>query len=414
MVHICFCFRDKTGRYAKFAGTTALSVFENLSKTPPQVTVHILHDNTLTGENIEKFSYLAGRYNQFVKFYNVEKICPEKIKEISNLIPEAETSRVTLGAFYKLLIPKILPKELEKVILLEPDMIVNLDINELWRIELGDKVLAAVTEKENGTDSNKSFLLCSEGTVNSEEYFNTGVMLMNLNVLRKEEETITQGILFRAKNPKQKFFEQTVLNYCFSSRMIKLPLKFNRFVKQERESNAKTAGRKIYHYLGGALKLDPTPDDPFNQLWMKYFIKSPWLDEDALGRLCVRFEKIRNDLKERALKMSAIISGKSRAFFVEPTKIDSTKKFFSIRVDETIIPAENEESLRKLIDAMKTSQGQVIFFIMTPKFLKKPFPFDLLKKEGFVDGKNFFRGWTFLSPERGGDAFNSYSIVKLM
>lgn len=413
MVHICFCFRDKTGRYAKFAGTTALSVFENLSKTPPQVTVHILHDNTLTGENIEKFSYLAGRYNQFVKFYNVEKICPEKIKEISNLIPEAETSRVTLGAFYKLLIPKILPKELEKVILLEPDMIVNLDINELWRIELGDKVLAAVTEKENGTDSNKSFLLCSEGTVNSEEYFNTGVMLMNLNVLRKEEETITQGILFRAKNPKQKFFEQTVLNYCFSSRMIKLPLKFNRFVKQERASNAKTAGRKIYHYSGGALKLDPTPDDPFNQLWMKYFIKSPWLDEDALGRLCVRFEKIRNDLKEHALKMAAIISGKSRAFFIEPSNVKKMIEVFSIRSDEEIIFAENEDSIKKLIDAMKESEGKSLFFIMTEKIGKKKFSFDKLTDEGFVQDKDFVKGWTFLS-DKHGMPVNSFSLIESM
>ena len=372
-----------------------------------------MHDNTLTGENIEKFSYLAGRYNQFVKFYNVEKICPEKIKEISNLIPEAETSRVTLGAFYKLLIPKILPKELEKVILLEPDMIVNLDINELWRIELGDKVLAAVTEKENGTDSKKSFLLCSEGTVKSEEYFNTGVMLMNLNVLRKEEETITQGILFRAKNPKQKFFEQTVLNYCFSSRMIKLPLKFNRFVKQERESNAKTAGRKIYHYLGGALKLDPTPDDPFNQLWMKYFIKSPWLDEDALGRLCMRFEKIRNDLKERALKMSAIISGKSRAFFIEPQNVKKMIEIFSIRSDEEIIFAENDGSIKKLIDSMKKSEGKSLFFIMTEKIGKKKFSFDKLTDEGFVQDKDFVKGWTFLS-DKHGMPVNSFPLIESM
>lgn len=413
MIHVCFCFRDKTGRYAKFAGTTALSVFENLSKTPPQVTIHILHDNTLTGENIEKFSYLAGRYNQFVKFYNVEKICPKKIKEISKLIPEADTSRVTVGAFYKLLIPQILPKEIEKVILLEPDMIVNLDINELWRIELGDKALAAVTESENGTDSKKSFLLCSEGTVNSEEYFNTGVMLMNLNVLRKEEETITQGILFRAKNPKQKFFEQTVLNYCFSSRMIKLPLKFNRFVKQERASNAKTAGRKIYHYSGGALKLDPNPDDPFNQLWMKYFIKSPWLDEDALGRLCVHFEKICNDLKERALKMAAIISGKSRAFFIEPSNVKKMIEVFSIRSDEEIIFAENEDSIKKLINAMKESEGKSLFFIMTEKIGKKKFSFDKLTDEGFVQDKDFVKGWTFLS-DKHGIPFNSFSLIESM
>ena len=29
MIHVCYCFRDKTGHYAKFAGISLLSVFEN-------------------------------------------------------------------------------------------------------------------------------------------------------------------------------------------------------------------------------------------------------------------------------------------------------------------------------------------------------------------------------------------------
>ena len=68
MIHVCFCFRDKTGRYAKFAGTSMFSLFDN---TKSEVTVHLLHDDTLTQENRDKFSYIAGRYNQSVKFYNI-------------------------------------------------------------------------------------------------------------------------------------------------------------------------------------------------------------------------------------------------------------------------------------------------------------------------------------------------------
>ena len=48
MIHVCLCFHDKTGRYAKFVGTTIFSLFEN---TESEVTVHILHDNTLTADN---------------------------------------------------------------------------------------------------------------------------------------------------------------------------------------------------------------------------------------------------------------------------------------------------------------------------------------------------------------------------
>ena len=75
MIHVCFGLYDKTGRYSKFTGTAMLSLFEN---TSADVTVHILHDDTLTQDNREKFIYLAGRYNQAVKFYNVEELCPTR------------------------------------------------------------------------------------------------------------------------------------------------------------------------------------------------------------------------------------------------------------------------------------------------------------------------------------------------
>ena len=82
MIHVCFGLYDKTGSYSKFTGTAMLSLFDN---TTSNVTVHILHDNTLTNDNREKFSYVAGRYGQRVKFYNVEKLCaPTKSRRLSN------------------------------------------------------------------------------------------------------------------------------------------------------------------------------------------------------------------------------------------------------------------------------------------------------------------------------------------
>ena len=263
MIHVCFCFCDKNGRYAKFAGTSMLSLFEN-TKSP--VTAHILHDNTLTAENRDKFSYIAGRYNQLVNFYNVDELCPNKIAEIKNLVPEVEKSVATVGAFYKLMIPQILPAEIKKVIFLDPDTIVNLDINELWQIELADKILGVIPEMENGANALKAFLLCSEGLVKPEDYFNGGVLLMNLNLLRGEEEKIMQGIEFRGKNPKQKFFEQTVLNYCFSEQTLKLPAKYNRFVREERTQEKPLAEEKIYHYVSGSSRPGLDTTDPFNRL----------------------------------------------------------------------------------------------------------------------------------------------------
>lgn len=407
MIHVCFCFCDKTGRYAKFAGTSMLSVLEN---TCAEVTFHILHDNTLTDENRDKFSQLAGRYEQLVNFYNLDKLCPDKIAAIIKLVPEVEQSKVTVGAFYKLLIPQVLPKDIEKAIFLDPDTIVNLDINELWNVELEDKALGVVPGTANGTDSNKNFLLCTEGLVNGEDYFNTGVLLMNLNVLRGEEETIMQGIKFRGENPKHRFFEQTVLNYCFSARTVKLPATFNLFVKNVRRNKEELLERKIYHYVDGSSRPGLDMTDAANRLWMDYFIKTPWFDAETIGRLYARLQKIRNELKDSSVKISTMIPGKTRAFFVESKRAAAVKEFFSVRSDEEIIPAEKDGSVKKLLDAMKKSKGKSIFFIMTEKLQKKNFPFNKLTDAGFVEDKDFLKGWLLLAESQNAAA--SYPFIE--
>ncbi len=61
MIHVCYGLHDGDGRYSKFTGTSILSMFENATTPPRSVTVHILHDDTLTADNRDKFSYLAGQ-----------------------------------------------------------------------------------------------------------------------------------------------------------------------------------------------------------------------------------------------------------------------------------------------------------------------------------------------------------------
>ena len=95
MIHVCFCMNDRTGHYSKFVGTAMLSIFENSNAPsfPPSITIHLLHDNTLTTDNRNKFSYIAERYGQIVKFYNMEELCAHKIKEIADILPKANKMR---------------------------------------------------------------------------------------------------------------------------------------------------------------------------------------------------------------------------------------------------------------------------------------------------------------------------------
>lgn len=406
MIHVCFGFHDKTGRYSKFAGTTMFSVFEN---TSAPVTVHIFHDYTLTQDNRDKFICLAGRFSQAVKFYNVEKLCADKFLKFVELAPEVKISRVSVGAFYRLLIPQILPQEIDKIIYLDSDIVVNLDIKELWQIEPGEKILAAVPEILNYKsvdEMNRCFKLCANGLVKHEDYFNSGVLLMNLNLLRGEEKTILDGFRFRAQNHRYNdYFDQNVLNYCFASRTLKLPAKFNKptqYVRVYKEPLAK----KIYHYSGGnfgvGLGLDMS--DALNRLWMKYFIRTPWFDEETIGHLYESFLRTQTESKKATLNLSASISGKTRAFVAFDNELDNLIKNFSVRQGEEVLILKNGMPLQKVIDWMNASRGEKIFFVLAPNF-----PFNLLEEAGFVRGEDFFDGFNFLKNES-----DAYSFVKTM
>ena len=370
-----------------------------------------MHDSTFTQNNRDKFIYLAGLYGQRVEFHNVEEKCADKIAAIRKAFPQIDKLRYAINTFYRLLAPFVFPIEIEKAIFFDGDIIVNLDIKELWQYELGDKVLGVVSEKEMGCRTENQEL-CIDGHVKVEDYFNAGILLMNLKLLRKEEERIDTAIKFILEDSRYcRFVDQNILNYCFSSRTVKLPLKFDlmTYLRAGKELGVR---KQIYHYAG---HMYPSLDlnNILNRLYMKYFMKTPWFDEDAMGRLYERFLGVRNELLTGTAKLSAIVSGKTRAFFVEPSRIEAMKKFFLIRDDEKIIPAENEDSINKLIDAMKASQDKFVFFIMTPRFLNKDFPFDLLTKEGFAVDKDFVRGWVFLT-DAYGNPFNSYPLIRAM
>ena len=197
---------------------------------PRSITINILHDNTLTDDNRNKFISLVSTYNQLVEFYNVEELCADRIAKIHECFPEIDKSHFSIAMFYRFFIPHILPAKIEKAVYLDADIIVNLDINELWQIEMGNNPLAVVLEVDQGASPKEASRMCYDGIVKEENYFNSGVLVMNLEVLRKEDDNISKGMKFIGEHPKYHLADQEILNYCFETRTFKLPVKFNRLI----------------------------------------------------------------------------------------------------------------------------------------------------------------------------------------
>ena len=354
MIQVCFGLHDADGKYSKFIGVAMASIFQN---TSAPVTIHILHDATLTNANRDKFSYLAGRYGQRVIFHNVEELFLNELAFIREKLADKIALRFSIGAFYRLLMKNALGNG--KVIYLDADIIVNLDIAELWRHDLKNFPLAAVPELDAtlGQMITKKFLL-NTGRVQPENYFCSGVLLLNLDAFG--ENFFRDGVQFLVENPACESPDQDILNAFFAANYLKLDQKFDSFVVSERLLHVPFA-KKIYHYAGHCIELDTA--DPFNRLFFENFVRTPWFDLDAISNLGEGIKLARDEHIFKFQQMLKACVEHRRALFVEPHNIQVAKILLSWQADEQIIESRDENSLDELITKMREQRGQTIFFI---------------------------------------------------
>ncbi|MBQ7665629.1 MAG: glycosyltransferase family 8 protein, partial [Synergistaceae bacterium] len=176
-IHVALAVYDPSGTYSQHAGVTITSIFEN---TKSKVIIHLLHDDTLTEDNRKKFIRTAEKYNQTIELHDVtiyRQSLTQKIKDL--------TIHFTVGTLYRLFIPEIF-SELDKIIYLDCDIVVNLDISELWNINLENNCFAGCLDEDIIRMSifshiNLIFLL---NGCKLHLYINAGVLVMNLTRIR--------------------------------------------------------------------------------------------------------------------------------------------------------------------------------------------------------------------------------------
>ena len=403
MIQVCFGLHDADGRYAKFIGASMASIFE---KTFAPVTIHILHDATLTNANREKFSYLAGRYGQRVIFHNVEELFPDELAFIREKLADKIKLRFSIGAFYRLLIKRIFVNG--KVIYLDADVIVNLDLVELWRQDLQNFPLAAVPE----IDATFTYMitdkfLLNNGLVKLEDYFCSGVLLLNLD--KFDENFFYDGIQFLIDNPDCESPDQDILNAFFATNYLKLEQKFDAFVAAERRLNIPFTN-KIYHYAGHCIELDTV--DVYNRLFMENFLRTPWLDLDTLSNLSEIIQAAKDECILKFQQVLKACTEHRRALFVEPHNIQVAKILLSWQDDEQIIEDSGENSLDELMTKMREQRGQTIFFICRQDY---PIIKMQLLQNGFAEFQDFMNGLEFMTrPQCGSSTPLSYAFIRAL
>lgn len=278
-INILYALSDKNGTYSKLAGTSICSLLEN---TAANVVIHIFHDGSIKGENRKNFEGMVKNYRQEIRFYNARELLPEIWQQAEEIFPRAvKDERYTEAALYRLLAPQLLDYEIKKLIYLDADTIINLDILELWQEQIGDGGLAAVRELSMTERYGEGFVTEDNAVqgrfVRAVDYFNSGVLLLDLERLRRMGILLLEGLKFLALHPEEsKYHDQSILNYIFASNLTPLASKFNISMEWDKEyvENRTCLEPGIYHYLGFNLGLDK--NDLRDVLYYKYFLKTPW------------------------------------------------------------------------------------------------------------------------------------------
>ena len=185
------------------------SVLRNSNNNKITIVYHILYHEDLSRRNIKKLKSLLLIYptNLEMIFYNM-----------GSLFNEYKGKRFNSVVFYRLLTPIFIP--VERVIYLDCDVLVFKDLEEMYNLEFNNNyILGFLDVLSNGVD----YL-----GLKSEKYINSGVLLINLDLIRKHQKYYE--MLYMYKNVKKlDNVDQTIFNYVFYPNIGILPSKFGIF-----------------------------------------------------------------------------------------------------------------------------------------------------------------------------------------
>lgn len=265
-------------KYVPYCGVMLTSLFENNKDC--HVDVFIMIGKPLQEQNQEKFAELAKQYNTNISYCVVDKRSLDKYP-----IKSENINRWSIAIYYRLYAEELLPKTIDKVLYLDCDTIVNSSLKELFDMDWDGIAVGAVPDM--CTEWNEFYERLGYDKLKG--YFNSGVLLMNLDYWRKHNIG-QQCLIWLADNydivvnP-----DQDVLNAVLADKKKTLPVTYNyqiqlrmpyffyTFSEALKEEILQTRHPIIIHY---ASELKPWMayyySFPFNDVWHKYKKISLW------------------------------------------------------------------------------------------------------------------------------------------
>lgn len=223
-IHVCFS-SDKI--YAKFLSLAIVSLLSNKQKND-YLCIYVM-DGGLSEDDKEKLSALKSIADFDLKFINIDskrfKSCPVK-----------NSKYITLAAYYRLLISDFFP-ELDKIIYLDCDVLVKDSLKDFYETSVDGYYFAAVQDVDAQRILERLPL---------KEYYNSGVLLLNLEKFRQEKFTEKVFEWIEENRSLLQLHDQDVLNLYCNGFIKQLPAIWN----AQQKYHKKVDGAVVMHYVG--------------------------------------------------------------------------------------------------------------------------------------------------------------------
>jgi len=221
------------------------------------------------------------------------------------------SGHISLASYLRLFMTQFVDSDIDKLLYLDCDLIVRDDIEDLWTTDVSKHFLAAVPDPYSDNHVNLGFR-------EDEEYFNSGVLLVNLAKWR-ETDVLPRLIRYTEENSRiLRYHDQCALNAVFRNQVLFLPYRWNFPARNadlppgalgmtKQEFRQLRQNPSIVHYTGPFKPWLYSQEPHYKALYYEYLAFTPWRGSGPSGRTVhtavrkfFRMERLKEILKWRA------------------------------------------------------------------------------------------------------------------
>ncbi len=283
--NICY---SSDSNYAEQLAVSMASILCNADKQE-KINFYIL-DGGLSSQDKQNIEILKNIKDFSINYLEINeedfKSCPilkEKDEKYSSY-------HVTLPTYFRFKLASLLPK-IDKILYLDCDVIVRSSLDELYSIPNKDIAALMILDAESKQESKR---------INSKNYFNAGVMLINLDYWRKNN--VEKRLFKYAKENADSILwqDQDVINIVLQNEIKKVSEKWNfQYFLYEKIDVKKLADVKIFH-LAGRFKPWLIPfDHPVYNYYYYYLVMTPWKNKAIQYKEMAMGKTLKNNIGGR-------------------------------------------------------------------------------------------------------------------